>query len=716
MTFDPKALAAGLRAIYNREVNVTTEIERHIFEETLRRFNLATAKGLSESIDPEVITDRFLYELRTNNAVFSAFRTHRMQNDIAAQLIDRETGQLKSFDKWKRDIKGMTDHYCHQWLQTEYDTAVIRAHQAADWKHFLEEQDVFPNVRWMPTTSITPDPLHEHYWTKKLTLPVNHPFWQEHRPGDRWNCKCSLQQTDEPVNAEALDGYTPPLPMPGLDNNPAQDSKLFSDTHPYITDAYPGAAMAVKNALNISPAWIPAETIADAEEFATRYVKQIGLDRTFKGKVSYKGIDLSMANRINHTLVEAFDRIDMPKISGIKAISGSSATGKKVFNSLDSVAAYDPIQKGIYLNTDILGSAEKLNAYIQRSRDAFEIVKKNLDKIPTPKRVLAERYIKAGRELVDDSLEGMILHELGHHAQWNIVPTKLINELGDKMEAIAVKISGYSGTNKSEYIAESFVSWMRGENRIDQRLQELFDSKLKAVPSVQRVLKKSPSSMRRTEEEKAEIIRRWEERKNIRENEKAVAKELGLKVPKKGMTFEEADNSRTNPLFATAPEYRVNCQCCVVSHEMRMRGWNVEAIANKKIKGSVPYSLSHNTEYAFIDRATNSHPEVFSVTSRDSKMLIEKFAKTVKTPGRYHVRFSWRGGRGGHIITYEVKKDGSSFFYDPQVQYSKPKTPEEFYKTTGYKIKSLGKGMEYYRVDNLNISLDYGAKAVKKKA
>lgn len=474
----------GLRAIYYKEIDVHTEIETHIFEETLRRFNLATAKGLSESIDPEVVTDRFLYELRTNNAVFSAFRTHRMQNDIAAQLIDKETGRLKSFDKWKRDIKGMTDHYCHQWLKTEYDTAVHRAHLAADWKHFMEEQDVFPNVRWMPTTSITPDPLHEHYWTKKLTLPVNHPFWQEHRPGDRWNCKCSLMQTDEPVNAEALDGYTPPLPMPGLDNNPASGGKLFSDEHPYYTEAYPGADRAVESFLGINPGWIPAESLADAEAFATRFVKEIGLDRTFKGQVSYKGIDLTMANRINHTLAEAFERLEMPQIAGIKAIKGSSATGKKIFKSSETVAAYDPVQKGIYLNSDILGSPEKLEAYIKRSREAFEYVQKNIDKLPAAKRAIAERYIKAGRELTDDSLEGMILHELGHHAQWNVVPTKLFNELGDNWERVAARISGYAGTNKSEYIAESFVSWMRGEKLIDPRLQTLFDGKLKDIPAV----------------------------------------------------------------------------------------------------------------------------------------------------------------------------------------------------------------------------------------
>lgn len=67
---------------------------------------------------------------------------------------------------------------------------------------------------------------------KKLTLPVNHPFWEKHRPGDRWNCKCTLQQTDDPVNDEVIRDFYPVPQQPGLDNNPADDGKLFSDSHP----------------------------------------------------------------------------------------------------------------------------------------------------------------------------------------------------------------------------------------------------------------------------------------------------------------------------------------------------------------------------------------------------------------------------------------------------------------------------------------------------
>ena len=172
-----------------------------------------------------------------------------MQNDLARLLVD-EKGRLKPFDVWMRDIKGMTDHYVRSWLRTEYSTAVIRAHQAADWKHFEDEADVLPNLRWMPTTSPDQDPLHRQYWERKLTLPVGHPFWDEHRPGDRWNCKCSLAATDEPADDSLIRDFYPVPKQPGLDNNPGKDGKLFADSHPYISNAYPGAKEAVNNIMN----------------------------------------------------------------------------------------------------------------------------------------------------------------------------------------------------------------------------------------------------------------------------------------------------------------------------------------------------------------------------------------------------------------------------------------------------------------------------------
>ena len=66
------------------------------------------------------------------------------------------------------------------------------------------------------------------FWEKKLTLPVGDPFWTKHHPGDRWNCKCSLEQTDDPVNRpDDLDCVDPQ--QRGLENNPGKDGHTFSD-------------------------------------------------------------------------------------------------------------------------------------------------------------------------------------------------------------------------------------------------------------------------------------------------------------------------------------------------------------------------------------------------------------------------------------------------------------------------------------------------------
>ncbi len=157
-----------------------------------------------------------------------------MQNDMAAQLLD-SNGNLKPFEQWKNDVQSIASHQCRSWLETEYNTAVLRAHQAADWQQFLQEADVLPNLKWMPSTSPNPGADHMPFWG--TILPIDDPFWDQHRPGDRWNCKCSLTSTDEPttpVPSVAVSQQPKNTPQRGLENNPGKDAAVFSDKHPYF--------------------------------------------------------------------------------------------------------------------------------------------------------------------------------------------------------------------------------------------------------------------------------------------------------------------------------------------------------------------------------------------------------------------------------------------------------------------------------------------------
>lgn len=245
--FDSDVLKNALKRIYEKEFHPMTEIEEGLFNETCRILDKATDEGFGvrPSTDPDY---GFAYQIKHNNAVFSAFKVHRMQNDMAAMMLD-SGGNLKPFHEWVQEVMPIADHQTIHWLRTEYDTTVIRAHHAADWRVFERNKGVLPNLRWVETTSAEQDGFHRQFWIMRLTLPIDHWFWKQHKPGDRWNCKCGLEATDDPATPEHLIPEITPQNEPdlGLDNNPGADAKMFSDSHPYIKHTYKGARKAVED-------------------------------------------------------------------------------------------------------------------------------------------------------------------------------------------------------------------------------------------------------------------------------------------------------------------------------------------------------------------------------------------------------------------------------------------------------------------------------------
>ncbi|MCM1439256.1 MAG: phage head morphogenesis protein [Roseburia sp.] len=211
-----------------------TDIEENMFNEVFNKMSFGVDKGTAMSRYPSH-DDDFTDALRHSAAVFSAFKVHRAQNDMARRLLD-SNGNLKPFEQWSKDVLPIASHQMGPWLKTEYDTAVIRAHQAADWQQFLREKDVLPNLKWMPSTSITPGEDHRKFWG--TIRPIDDTFWNEHRPGDRWNCKCSLSSTDEKPTPSPASAPSPGNDSQrGLTSNPGTTGQLFSNDHPYFPDS-----------------------------------------------------------------------------------------------------------------------------------------------------------------------------------------------------------------------------------------------------------------------------------------------------------------------------------------------------------------------------------------------------------------------------------------------------------------------------------------------
>lgn len=231
-----------------------------------------------------------------------------------------------------------------------------------------------------------------------------------------------------------------------------------------------------------SKSYTVAKSINEAQQYAKEYCKQYLGDKTFKGVADFKGISLDNANDILRGLNEIYNNFDdMPKIGGIKVIDPDSAKGKKTFTSSDAVMAYSPVEHGIYINKKVLKSATSLEEHNRQAQEAWDVVMANIDSLKGNQKELALRYKQAGRSLVGDgSAHDCFVHEMGHHSQWEYFDTKTNNLIGSRMKDYAGNISGYATASKSEYFAESFSAYCKGERDIlDPEYVEYLDKKRK---------------------------------------------------------------------------------------------------------------------------------------------------------------------------------------------------------------------------------------------
>lgn len=97
----------------------------------------------------------------------------------------------------------------------------------------------------------------------------------------------------------------------------------------------------------------------------------------------------------------------------------------------------------------------------------------------------------------------------------------------------------------------------------------------------------------------------------VTENNKNISKNVGIKQGKP-MSFEEANQGRGNPKFRTNKLYGINCQTCVVVHELRLRGFDLGA---KPKASSIQEAMAKDCTYAWIDPLTGQQPEFIRITS-----------------------------------------------------------------------------------------------------
>ena len=148
----------------------------------------------------------------------------------------------------------------------------------------------------------------------------------------------------------------------------------------------------------------------------------------------------------------------------------------------------------------------------------------------------------------------------------------------------------------------------------------------------------------------------------------APAQLVGVKR-EKPMSFDQANNGAANPYYHSDIQakagsevfnpYHINCQTCVLAHEMRLRGYDVEAQPNYQDGSNMCLSLSMDSIGLWRNKATGALPDVLPLNSP------VELKDAVPFGARGVLKLTWKRKGSGHIVSVGHDEKGV-YVYDPQ--------------------------------------------------
>ncbi|WP_340112629.1 phage portal protein family protein [Maribellus mangrovi] len=161
----------------------------------------------------------FIKEFRKNGAEFSGFKAHNLTKDFAELLYDEDGNQL-TFKAYKKKCLALKDVE-ERHLQTQYNTAIKSTRAAINFRKYLANEKLYPNLEYIESIAEHKD--LDHLALVGTILPIRDEWWKKNLPPSRWNCQCSVKPTKKPAT-KVPDEAEPVDPV--FANNPGETAKF----------------------------------------------------------------------------------------------------------------------------------------------------------------------------------------------------------------------------------------------------------------------------------------------------------------------------------------------------------------------------------------------------------------------------------------------------------------------------------------------------------
>ena len=156
-----------------------------LIEETAAFLSKGIERGLGESSPSEEMVS----SLRESVGVFSGFKTFHEMKEAAGMLLD-ESGNIKPFKQYYKDVQTLNDTYNKFYLKAEYDFTVSSSEMAARWE---EQQDDGDGRYLLQYRTVGDNKVRKaHRELEGITLPASDTFWDSYYPPNGWRCRCTV--------------------------------------------------------------------------------------------------------------------------------------------------------------------------------------------------------------------------------------------------------------------------------------------------------------------------------------------------------------------------------------------------------------------------------------------------------------------------------------------------------------------------------------------
>lgn len=214
----PKAYNLSKKELYDKVLdNFKNGFDKEIHRDLYEAYGENLRKAVDSVLGNESYGDEYFDMLTLMHANLSRF---------AAYKAYHATQELKDISPKDIDKRGrLVLNKYNRWQATEYNTAVARARTAKQYHDFTSDpvsNELYPNIKWLPSRSATPREAHRVFWNRVWAK--GDPFWNSNTPGSLWNCKCDWEETDEPVTNGNPTGN---MSAKGLEGNPAETGEIF---------------------------------------------------------------------------------------------------------------------------------------------------------------------------------------------------------------------------------------------------------------------------------------------------------------------------------------------------------------------------------------------------------------------------------------------------------------------------------------------------------